>query len=33
LAEKQENAGSKKKRLFEMYGDPTHMLRQTKKQI
>ena len=33
LTEKENEAGSRRKRLFDLYGDPTHMLRSTKKQI
>jgi len=31
LTEKENDAGSRRKRLFDLYGDPTHMLRSTKK--
>jgi hypothetical protein len=33
LTEKEDEAGSRRKRLFDLYGDPTNMLRSTKKQI
>ena len=33
LTEKENEAGTRRKRLFDLYGDPTHMLRSTKKQI